>query len=187
MTDQANASSRLLSEIGKLKGPAPVHLWNPPYCGEIDIRIARDGSWFHEGSKISRLPLIKLFSSVLRREGDGQYCLVTPVERVGIQVEDCPFVATLLDEEQNEKGETCLFFTLNTGERVLADAEHAIVVEGAETSEPHPIVHVRGGLNALISRNVFYQLVSVAQTRKCSGGTELSVLSAGVHFSLGVA
>lgn len=187
MNDQDNASSRVLSQIGKLKGPAPVHLWNPPYCGEIDIRIARDGSWYHDGGKISRPALVALFSSVLRREEDGQYCLVTPVERVGIQVEDCPFVATLLDVESNAQGLQCLVFTLNTGEQVRADDLHSIVVEAATSAEPHPILHVRAGLNALISRNVFYQLIAMADTRETAEGTALSVTSMGAEFALGVA
>ncbi|MDX1489852.1 MAG: DUF1285 domain-containing protein [Pseudohongiellaceae bacterium] len=186
-TDNKADSNRLIAEIGKLKGPAPVHLWNPPYCGEIDIRIARDGTWYHNGSRITRPRLVALFSSVLRLEEDGQYCLVTPVERMGIKVDDCPFVAKLLEVEEHSDGQT-LNFVLNTGERVTADAEHKIKVESIPGSdEPHPIVHVRRGLNALISRNVFYDLVNRASTETKDGVSELSISSAGVRFSLGQA
>lgn len=188
MNDKTTSSSSLLAELGKLKGPAPVHLWNPPYCGEIDIRIARDGTWFHEGGKISRPALVALFSSVLRREEDGQFCLVTPAERVGITVEDCPFVAVLLDVEKDQDGKQVLRFTLNTGEKVIADKEHEIRVEIAEGgAEPHPVLHVRNGLDALISRNVFYQMVSIARMLDKEGSTVLQVASAGEQFELGQA
>jgi hypothetical protein len=188
MTDQTPTSNSLLAELGKVKGPAPVHLWNPPYCGEIDIRIARDGTWFHEGSKITRPALVALFSSVLRREEDGQFCLVTPAERVGITVEDCPFIAVLLDVENDQDGAQVLRFTLNTGEKVTADKEHKVRVETANgDAEPHPVLHVRNGLDALISRNVFYQMVSIAKLLESEGGSVLQVVSAGEQFDLGQA
>lgn len=186
MTDNSSASTKLLTELGKIKGPAPVHLWNPPYCGEIDIRIARDGTWFHEGSKITRPALVALFASVLRREQDGQYCLVTPAERVGISVEDCPFVAILLDVVKAENGDQVLRFTLNTGETVVADNDHAISVGCTKNgTEPHPVLHVRAGLEALISRNVFYQMVDLAQMSDCETKPVLRVRSAGAQFELG--
>ena len=132
MQDNRVPTESLLSAIG---GPAPVHLWDPPYCGKIDIRIARDGRWYHDGSLIRRPALVQLFASVLRREPDASFSLVTPAERVSIEVEDCPFVATLLDV-QGEGDARRLKFTLNTGETVTADAEHAIEVgeEGTEVA-----------------------------------------------------
>lgn len=173
----------ILNSLASVRGPAPVHLWNPPYCGEIDIRIARDGQWFHNGSLIQRPRLVQLFSSVLRREEDGSYCLVTPVEKLGIQVDDCPFVAQLL--ETKGEGETrTLTFILNTGERVSAGIENSIEVATLQT-EPHPILHVRRGLNALIARNVFYELVALADLENRESASALRIWSGGVQFKLG--
>jgi hypothetical protein len=184
MQDNRVPPERLLSAIGEFKGPAPVHLWDPPYCGKIDIRIARDGSWYHDGSLIRRPALLQLFASVLRREPDGSFSLVTPAERVTIEVEDCPFLATLLDV-QGEGVARRLQFTLNTGETVTADAEHAIQVGEEGNAEPHPTLHVRDGLEALISRNVFYQMVELAQVEPGLLGEQLVLHSAGGNFVLG--
>lgn len=185
----------LLKTIGKIKGPAPVHLWNPPYCGEMDMRIAADGRWYHEGSPIGRLPLVKLFSSILRRDDDGHFYLVTPVERVRIKVDDCPFVAQQLDVD-GEGGKQALRFTLNTEEEVVAGPDNRIEVSVDADGQPHPTLHVRHGLYALISRSVFYRLVDLAQIEptpdKNTGRTKnqektntLSVFSVGEKFSLG--
>lgn len=184
MQDNRVPPERLLSAIGQFKGPAPVHLWDPPYCGKIDIRIARDGRWYHDGSLIRRPALVQLFASVLRREHDGSFSLVTPAERVSIEVEDCPFVATLLDV-QGEGDARSLQFTLNTGESVIADAEHAIQVGGQVNAQPHPTLHVRNGLEALISRNVFYQMVALARVERGAQGEQLVLRSAGGDFVLG--
>lgn len=185
MEDNRVPPERLLSAIGEFKGPAPVHLWNPPYCGKIDIRIARDGRWYHDGSLIRRPALVQLFSSVLRREKDGTFSLVTPTERVSIEVDDCPFVATLLDVE-GEGAMRRLRFTLNTGESVTADAEHGIYVDEGRNAEPHPTLHIRNGLEALISRNVFYQMVELAQIERDDAmGEHLVLQSAGGNFELG--
>lgn len=184
MQDNRVPPEQLLSAIGKFKGPAPVHLWDPPYCGKIDMRIARDGRWYHDGSLIRRPALVQLFASVLRREQDGTFSLVTPAERVGIEVEDCPFVATLM-EVQGEGDTRTLQFTLNTGETVTADAEHAIQVGEEANAEPHPTLHVRNGLEALISRNVFYQLVALAQVESGPQGEQLVLRSAEGNYVLG--
>lgn len=173
----------ILNSLASVRGPAPVHLWNPPYCGEIDIRIARDGRWFHNGSLIQRPRLVQLFSSVLRREEDGGYCLVTPIEKLGIQVEDCPFVAQLLESAGEAENRT-LTFILNTGERVSAGPENSIKVTMAG-AEPHPVLHVRRGLDALISRNVFYELVELADLDGDASGSVLRIWSGGVQFELG--
>ena len=139
------------------RGLPPVWLWNPPHCGEIDIRIAKDGTWFHEGTPIGREALVRLFSTVLRLDPDG-YHLVTPVEKMKITVEDAPFIATRVDQE----GEALVFQT-NVGDTVVAGPDNVIRVEiDPATGEPRPYVHVRRGLEALIARPVFYELVELA-------------------------
>lgn len=146
----------------KGKGPAPVHLWNPPFCGDIDMLVARDGSWIHEGKPIRRPAMVKLFASILKIENGKDYFLVTPVEKVGIKVEDCPFVITEMDVSGSEK-EQIIEFTTNTGECFQADAEHSIEVGTRSGSdEPHPTVLVRDGLKGLLSRSVFYSMVDLA-------------------------
>lgn len=142
------------------KGLPPVHLWNPPFCGDLDIRIARDGTWFYLGTPIGRFELVKLFSSILKKE-DGKYFLVTPVEKVGITVDDAPFVA--VDFVRSEKdGQQILTFETHVGDKTEAGAENPIrVVRDPETGEPSPYVHVRSGLEALIDRKSFYRLVEL--------------------------
>jgi hypothetical protein len=159
------------------RGLPPVHLWNPAHSGDIDIRIARDGSWHHEGARIGREAMVRLFSTILRKDPDGIY-LVTPVEKLKITVEDAPFVAVRVDRE----GEALKFIT-NVGDEVTAGAENPIRVEVAEDGEPRPYVHVRGGLEALIARPVFYELVEMAQER----AGRLGVVSQGAWFDLGPA
>lgn len=138
------------------KGLPPVHLWNPPFCGDLDMRIARDGTWFYLGTPIGRPAMVRLFSTILRREGDD-YFLVTPVEKVGIRVDDAPFVA--VDFTNDEEGIT---FTTNVGDEVTAGPENPIRVErDPQTDEPSPYVHVRRDLWALIDRKSFYRLVDL--------------------------
>ncbi len=168
----------------KSRGPAPVHLWDPPFCGDMDLRIARDGTWFHEGTPIRRPAMVRLFASILRLDSDRCYYLVTPVERVRIQVEDCPFVIIAMEVEGSGPTQELQFET-NTGETIIAGEDHRIVFEAdAVTAEPHPIVHVRSGLNALLNRAVFYRLVDLAQTRDGKPGDSLGVWSAGEFFEL---
>jgi hypothetical protein len=136
----------------------PVEKWNPAHCGDIDIRIARDGTWFHEGTPVGRRELVRLFSTILRRDGDD-YVLVTPAEKMRIVVEDAPFLAVLLRVE-GEGRDQRLIFTTNVGDETVASADNPIRVEiDAATREPSPYVHVRRGLEAKISRPVFYQMV----------------------------
>ncbi|MGP3698321.1 DUF1285 domain-containing protein [Rhodobacter sp. NSM] len=143
------------------KGPPPVHLWNPPFCGDLDIRIARDGTWFYLGTPIGRPEMVRLFSSILKLE-DGKYYLVTPVEKVGIRVDDAPFVA--VDFESRGKGrERHVTFTTQVGDEVTAGCDHPIRVERAEDGEPSPYVMVRAGLEALIDRKSFYRLVEICE------------------------
>lgn len=164
----------------------PVENWNPPFCGDLDIRIAVDGTWFYLGTPIGRPGLVRLFSTILRREEDRQFYLVTPVEKVRIKVEDAPFLAVRVDRELGPDG-PILRLTTNVGDIVDAGPEHRIRVEfNGARHEPRPYVHVRGNLEALISRAVFYELVDLSEERMISTGeVELSVLSGGERFALG--
>lgn len=145
------------------RGLPPVHLWHPEHCGEIDIRIRKDGVWFHEGSPIGREALVRLFSTVLRLDPDG-YHLVTPVEKMRITVEDAPFIATRVDRIQRDDGRDALVFQTNVGDTLEAGPDNAIRVEiDPVTGEPRPYVHVRRGLEALIARPVFYELAEMAR------------------------
>lgn len=160
----------------KGRGLPPVHLWNPPRSGEIDIVIQRDGTWRHEGAIISREALVRLFSTVLRKDPDGVW-LVTPAEKLRIQVEDAPFVAVAV-----ERRDDALVFTTNVGDEVQAGQDNPIRVEtDPHTGEPRPYVHVRRGLEALINRPVFYELVDMAEERDGRLGVECS----GAWFDLG--
>ncbi len=161
------------------RGPAPVHLWNPAVCGEIDIRIARDGAWSYQGSPIGRPALVRLFSTVLRCDEDG-FWLVTPVEKLRIAVEDAPFVAIGVERT----GEVVRFAT-NVGDLVEAGPEHPIRVEAGENGAPRPYVRVRGGLDALIVRPAFYDLVAMAEERPGPDGPRLAIGSNGCWFDLG--
>jgi len=183
---ESGKADDLLAQIpaGERKGPPPVHLWNPPFCGDIDMRIARDGSWYYLGSPIGRKPLVRLFSGIIRRDGD-QYFLVTPVEKVGIRVDDAPFVATALEAE-GEGESQLLRFTTNVEDKVEAGAEHPLrFVLDPVTQEPAPYVLVRDNLEALIGRSVFYQLMELAVPRQIEGRGWLGVWSGGVFFPIG--
>lgn len=158
----------------KRGGPAPVHLWNPPYCGELDIVIRADGSWWHEGSPIGRPAMVRLFASVLKREGD-RFFLVTPVEKVGIIVEDAPFLAVDAAIAPDR-----ITFATNVGDEVTAGSENPITLRGTADA-PRPYVHVRAGLEALIDRKTFYRLVEAA-TEDEAGRPGLSSL--GMFFPL---
>jgi len=144
----------------KTRGLPPVHLWNPPFCGDMDMRIARDGTWYYLGSPIGRPALVKLFSSILKKE-NGKYFLVTPVEKVGITVEDAPFVAVDVEAEGEGAAQT-LRFTTHVGDEVTAGPDHPIRVErDPKTAEPAPYVLIRANLEALIDRKSFYRLVDL--------------------------
>ncbi len=155
--------------------------WNPPFCGDIDMRIARDGTWFYLGSPIGRFELVKLFSSILWREGD-EYFLVTPVEKVGIQVDDAPFLAT--DFEVSGEGEAQeLTFRTHVGDEAVAGAEHPIrVTRDPETGEPAPYVLIRRNLEALIDRKSFYRLVDLCEHHEQDGQSWFGVWSSGQFF-----
>lgn len=138
----------------------PVEQWNPTHCGDSEMRIARDGTWFHQGSPIGREAMVRLFSTVLRREPDGGYVLVTPVEKLDIAVEDAPFIAVEMKAEGEGRAGR-LAFRLNTGDLVTAGPEHPL--RFAERDDgPHPYLHVRGGLEALVARSLYYELAERA-------------------------
>jgi len=167
------------------RGLPPVHLWNPAHCGDIDIVIKKDGLWFHEGTPIGREALVRLFSTVLRKDPDG-FHLVTPVEKMRITVEDAPFIAVRVDQGQAADGTETLSFLTNVGDEVVAGPENAIRVEMDEaTGEPRPYLHVRRGLEALIARPVFYELVELARERQTPEGPQLGVSSNGAWFPVG--
>ena len=161
------------------RGLPPVHLWNPAHCGDIDIRIRPDGAWWHEGSPIGRPALVRLFASVLRKDEDG-FHLVTPVEKLRITVEDAPFTAIGLEHEDGT-----LRFVTNVGDVVEAGPDNAIRVASGPDGAPRPYLHVRRGLEALILRPVFYELVELAQERPAPQGPRLAVASNGCWFDLG--
>ena len=164
------------------KGPPPVHLWNPPFCGDIDMEIRRDGTWFYLGTPIGRAPLVKLFASILKLE-DGKYFLVTPVEKVGIRVVDAPFVA--VDCEVSGAGaDQALRFTTNVGDEVTAGPENPIRVTRAADGEPSPYIHIRRGLEALIDRKTFYRLVDIATPAPFEGEDWLGLTSRGQFFPI---
>lgn len=167
------------------QGLPPVHLWHPERCTDMDIEILRDGSWRHDGQPITRQSLVKLFSTILRKDDDGGIYLVTPVEKVRVKVACAPFVATLLNVEGSGKNQK-LLFTTNVGEVVQAGERRPIRVETApKTGEPTPFVMVRAGLEALLCRAVFYQLVELAVEHDQGDGPQLGVWSEGVFFALG--
>lgn len=167
------------------RGPAPVHLWNPPFCGDLDMRIARDGTWFYLGTPIGRPGLVRLFSSILRKD-DDDYFLVTPVEKVGITVDDAPFVAVDFDISGNGKNEDqVLTFETNVGDKVAAGPGHPIrVVRDATTGEPSPYVLVRANLEALIDRKSFYRLVDIGCVEEVDGEDWFGLWSGGQFFAV---
>ncbi|UAX00036.1 DUF1285 domain-containing protein [Halopseudomonas nanhaiensis] len=168
----------------KRRAPAPVHLWDPPVSGEMDMRIARDGTWYHEDGPITRLALAQLFSGILRLDDDGRYYLVTPVERWGIQVDDAPFVAVAL-ERHGEGRDQVLSFTTNLDDRVDAGPNNPIRVRvESDSDEPSPYVLVRSNLEALINRSVFYELADLAEEHEVDGRTALGVWSNGAFFPI---
>lgn len=172
------------SVLGAAQEPAPVHLWNPDLSGEMDMHIARDGTWYHEGGPITRLALAQLFSGILRLDDDGRYYLVTPVEKWAIRVDDAPFVAVRMEAAGQGEEQQLRFFT-SLEHELVAGSEHPITVTAdAETGEPSPYILLRNNLRALIHRNVFYQLVELAQHRQLGGQTRLGVWSDGMFFPI---
>lgn len=163
------------------RGPPPVHLWNPPFCGNLDIEIRRDGSWYYLGTPIGRPEMVRLFASVLRRD-DDDYFLVTPVEKVGIRVADVPFIAVDAAAEGDADAQQ-LVFTTNVGDIVAAGPDHPIRVNlDPATGEPAPYVLVRGRLEARIDRKTFYRLVELGCEACHEGEHWFGLWSGGAFF-----
>jgi uncharacterized protein len=166
------------------KGLPPVERWDPPFCGDIDMEIRRDGTWFYMGTPIGRMPLVRLFASVLRKDEDGKTYLVTPVEKVGIRVEDAHFLAVEMNARM-EDGEQVLTFRTQTGDLVEAGADHPLrFVTAPGNDGVKPYVHVRGRLEALLSRSLMYELVGLGEEMEIGGRLMYSVKSKGEVFPI---
>jgi uncharacterized protein len=162
------------------KGPPPVHLWNPPFCGDLDMRIAGDGTWFYLGTPIGRAALVKLFASVLKREGD-KYVLVTPVEKCGIRVDDAPFLAVEMKVEEGPG--RVLHFRTNVDDWVACGAGHALRFEPEPGSGGlKPYLHVRRNLWAKVTRALFFDLVELGEEREVDGRRMFGVASGDEFF-----
>lgn len=187
LTDAADARGleALISRAARAgKGPPPVERWNPPFCGDIDMEIRRDGTWFYMGTPIGRAPLVQLFSTVLRKDADGRTYLVTPVERVGIRVVDAPFVAVEVDVS-GEGDDRAITFRTNVGDVVEAGPERPLrFVDEAGTGGLKPYVLVRGRLEALLARPVMYELVGHGEEIEVDGRTMFAVRSRGAIFPI---
>ncbi len=165
------------------KGPPPVHLWNPPFCGDLDMRIARDGTWWYLGTPMGRKELVKLFSSIIRKDGDN-YFLVTPVEKVGITVDDAPFVAVDFEISGNGRDQILTFET-HVGDHAVAGPDHQIrVVRDPTTGEPSPYILIRANLEALIDRKSFYRLVEAGCHEQHQRASWFGVWSDDVFFPI---
>ncbi|MFV2051843.1 DUF1285 domain-containing protein [Aliiroseovarius sp. YM-037] len=178
----ADTLASAAKQAGK-KGPPPVHLWNPPFCGDLDMRIARDGTWWYLGTPMGRKELVKLFSSILRKDGDD-YFLVTPVEKVGITVDDAPFVAVDFEVSGEGRDQT-LTFTTHVDDTATAGPDHPIrVVRDPETGEPSPYILIRANLEALIDRKSFYRLVDIGSHEDHDGECWFGLWSSGTFFPI---
>ena len=176
-TDTLMKAAQDAQKTGKLP---PVHLWNPPFCGDLDMEIRRDGTWFYEGTPIGRPAMVRLFSTILKREGD-RYFLVTPVEKVGLRVEDAPFVAQDFEVTGQGPGQV-ITFTTNVGDSVAAGPDAPIRVVRDAGGEPSPYVMVRAGLEALIDRKSFYRLVDLGTSHDVDGTEWFGLWSSGTFF-----
>jgi hypothetical protein len=165
------------------KGLPPVHLWNPDFCGDIDMRIASDGTWFYMGTPIGRPALVRLFSTILKREGD-QHFLVTPVEKVGIKVDDAPFMAVEMQQDTDGNA-TRLHFRTNVDDWVDCDADHPLRFKTAADGGLTPYLHVRRDLWAKVTRPLYYDLVDMGEEQVVDGREMFGVTSAGVFFPMG--
>jgi hypothetical protein len=176
-----SAMAELATRMAR-KGPPPVHLWNPPFCGAIDMRIAADGTWHYQGTPIGRPAMVRLFASILRKDPD-RFVLVTPVEMVEIVVDDAPFLAVSMDR-RSEAGKPALSFRTNVDDEVVAGADNPLRFEQEATGGFRPYVLVRGGLWAKATRSVYLELVEAAEVQEVSGIGMLGVCSCGVFFPM---
>jgi len=173
----------LARAAGKGKGPPPVEKWNPPFCGDLDMRIGTDGTWFYLKTPIGRPALVRLFASVLKREGD-KYFLVTPVEKCGIVVDDAPFMAVELDVKESSAGRV-LNFRTNVDDWVECGPDHALRFEPEPaTGGLKPYLHVRRDLWAKVTRALFFDLVELGEEREVEGRAMFGVTSMGIFFAM---
>lgn len=182
LPDLATLSLPEIARLVRERRLPPVDQWNPAHCGDSEMRIAADGTWFHQGAPIGRPNMVRLFSTILRREPDGGYVLVTPVEKLSIAVDDAPFVAVEM-KAAGDGPDSQLAFRLNTGELVTAGPDHALRFEEGQDG-PRPYLHVRGGLEALVARPVYYEL---AERALAGGDPAPGVWSDGAFFPLAAA
>lgn len=195
MDDLASMSLADIARMAEERRLPPVEKWQPSHCGDSEMRIARDGTWFHEGSPIGRPAMVRLFSTILRREADGSFVLVTPVEKLTIEVEDAPFVAVEVKSESEGRARR-LAFRLNTGDAVIAGPDHPLRFTGdsnfsarpeqasagrGKSNCPHPYLEVRAGLDALVARSVYYEL---AEWALAEGSEPPGLWSDGAFFAL---
>jgi uncharacterized protein len=181
--DGLTAAARDAAATGATgKGLPPVHLWNPPFCGDLDMRIASDGTWFYLGTPIGRPALVRLFSTILKRE-DGKHFLVTPVEKVGIRVDDAPFLAVEMLAEADRRGRLLRFRT-NVDDWVTCDSAHRLRFEVAADGGLMPYLHVRADLWAKVTRALYYDLVDIGEERVVDGRPMFGVASAGEFFTM---
>ena len=176
------AARKAAGADGGTRGLPLVHLWNPPFCGDLDIRIASDGTWFYLGTPIGRQPLVRLFSTILKREGE-KYFLVTPVEKVGIRVDDAPFMAVEM-EKAGDEAHRVLRFRTNVDDWVTCDAAHGLRFEQAEDGGLTPYLHVRAELWAKVTRALYYDLVDMGEERVVDGQPMFGIESAGAFFAM---
>ena len=180
----------IAAALPREKGLPPIHLWNPPFCGDIDMWIAADGTWFYQKTPIGRPALVRLFSSVLKREGD-KYFLVTPVEKVGVVVEDVPFLAVEMKVDRPEQdvltdvpAAHVLRFRTNVDDWVDAGPGHALRFEPEPTGGLRPYLHVRSELWAKVTRALFYDLVELGEERVIEGQPMFGIVSGGEFFAM---
>lgn len=181
-TSDPSAPLRGIGQIAKTRGPAPVHLWNPPYCGEIDMRIARDGTWFYNGTPIGRPALVKLFASVLRKDPE-RFVLVTPVERVGIVVEDAPFLGVEMARE-GAGADQVLRLRTNVDDWIEISESHPLRFLPGDSGGLKPYALVRGDLWALVKRALFFDLAEWGEPRDLDGEAHFGVWSRGSFFPM---
>ncbi len=171
----------IAAALPKAKGLPPIDQWNPPFCGDIDMRIAADGIWYYQKTPIGRPALVKLFASVLKKEGN-KYFLVTPVEKVGITVEDAPFLAVEMSVGQGER--QALTFRTNVDDVVTAGPEHRLRFEQEPSGGLRPYLHIRRDLWAKVTRALFFDLVELGEERELDGRSMFGVASGGEFFAL---
>ena len=161
----------------------PVEKWNPPFCGDIDLKILRDGRWMYMGTEIKRPAMVRLFSTILRLDSDGEYYLVTPVEKVRIQVEDTPFLIVSMDKLKKENKTSLIFYT-SLQDEIILTKKNPISIEVNDKNEPSPYILVRNNLRGLISRSVYYELIEYAQERTIEDKKFLTIESNNEIFKM---